>query len=516
MPMLSTETTHALRRLLWARHQPQQDIDRWYQQGFVFQSPTSRFPLGLVQGHGGPCGVLAAVQAEVVRLYLFPERETLTTDARMTKLTKEMSEDAQYEWLARALVSLLYQCASTRADGVRDIRIVMNEDSTASDTKACNEQVYVEEVVSVSSDSDRGLIDCIKSQKAGWQSADGVVLFMFSVLRSRGIDAIRSDMDDQDGNLTGQFGHCSQELVNLLLTGVASSNVFDGAVPMGDTGLMLRGVEARPRLGYLTELEALRYCQVGYFYKCPMAPVWVIGSTSHFSVCFGLDDKLSEVSASQMLMQRIQRVFKSFDPMEGGFLDIGSLVDSLKQLGVSNEILSNEYWMGQLFSRLEVSGAGIVLWDDYWKIVSVLLHTGDLELALSGNFSAMSSGSRPKSDEEIARALQAQFDAEFGAGSATQTTEDISAPDEEEFDVCYYNGLAKRPDSTRQNIPGDPQLARAHIKCSRTEEFIGQSIPTELSSVGSSQGSTTFDDILKTKWPQAHIRWEGESVPSVN
>jgi hypothetical protein len=67
----------------------------------------------------------------------------------------------------------------------------------------------------------------------------------------------------------GNFGHCTQELLNLLLVGQASSNVFDGSVPLGDStaaassdSVMLRGIPARAPVGYLTQVEALRYCQV--------------------------------------------------------------------------------------------------------------------------------------------------------------------------------------------------------------------------------------------------------------
>jgi ubiquitin carboxyl-terminal hydrolase MINDY-3/4 len=66
----------------------------------------------------------------------------------------------------------------------------------------------------------------------------------------------------------GQFGHCTQELMNLLLTGEASSNVFDGQIPMLEDGgagadqLMLKGVRGRADVGYLSQLESLRYCEV--------------------------------------------------------------------------------------------------------------------------------------------------------------------------------------------------------------------------------------------------------------
>lgn len=51
-------------------------------------------------------------------------------------------------------------------------------------------------------------------------------------------------------------------MLNLLLCGVATSNVFDGSKPMGDTGLTLKGIPSQAAVGYLTHLEALRYCQV--------------------------------------------------------------------------------------------------------------------------------------------------------------------------------------------------------------------------------------------------------------
>lgn len=65
-----------------------------------------------------------------------------------------------------------------------------------------------------------------------------------------------SEMDDADVCLTGEYGYCSQELVNLLLTGRATTNVFDGEQDCG--GKMLKGVSAKSRIGLLTLLEWYR------------------------------------------------------------------------------------------------------------------------------------------------------------------------------------------------------------------------------------------------------------------
>ena len=66
-------------------------------------------------------------------------------------------------------------------------------------------------------------------------------------------------MDDSEMSLVGEHNFCSQELVNLLLTGTATTNVFDGNKSFGDDEsddhYLLRGIQKRSRLGLLTLLE---------------------------------------------------------------------------------------------------------------------------------------------------------------------------------------------------------------------------------------------------------------------
>ena len=145
--------------------------------------------------------------------------------------------------------------------------------------------------------------------------------------------------------------------------------------PPTHPGLKLRGVPARPPIGYLTHLEALRYVQVGTHYKTPLYPIWVVGSSSHFTVLFSMDKGkpyppppftvphsliqttfhprthssffkppflktpthppthplnqntkgCNEESAGEQLLARVQRVFQSHDPSEGGFIQIADL-----------------------------------------------------------------------------------------------------------------------------------------------------------------------------------------------
>ena len=53
-------------------------------------------------------------------------------------------------------------------------------------------------------------------------SPGGVMYLVMSLVESRGIDRIKNDFDDPNTTITAQFGHSSQELMNLLLTGQVS------------------------------------------------------------------------------------------------------------------------------------------------------------------------------------------------------------------------------------------------------------------------------------------------------
>uniref|UniRef100_A0A452T4R8 Ubiquitin carboxyl-terminal hydrolase MINDY n=1 Tax=Ursus maritimus TaxID=29073 RepID=A0A452T4R8_URSMA len=107
--------------------------------------------------------------------------------------------------------------------------------------------------------------------------------------------SVRQDFDVPTSHLIGAHGYCTQELVNLLLTGKAVSNVFNDVVEL-DSGngniTLLKGITARSDIGFLSLFEHYNVCQVGCFLKTPRFPIWVVCSESHFSVLFGLQPEL--------------------------------------------------------------------------------------------------------------------------------------------------------------------------------------------------------------------------------
>jgi hypothetical protein len=426
----------------------------------------SHLPWGLLQQHGGPCGVMAAVQAELLRLLLFGKRRrimsaTAATSATATDVVHEETLQLDYPTSpnvmpggpSQAITPDLIRQALARSIAVMLARAALTPPATGDDTAERKNVVRV--VLPTKSDGDAAglswqdlepwisapdamgqtssalsvytidLSDVVsgavgagggpKRQKTAeskefletrilrlaravgtfllqapengrpplenFRRPGGVMLLVMSVVASRGKHVIESEFDDPVGaKLTSQFGHCGQELINLLLTGQAVSNVFDNTLkPSGD--LVLRGIQSQPTIGYLSQLEAMRYCEVGSFYKSPRFPIWVVGSASHFTVLFGQATSLKE-SKSDMLLEQCRRAFKGVEGgEEHGFISTVHLGTVLAALDLD---VGGDHAVQTLAASLEVSGAGIILWDGFWKVASRLMTGATLEQVLQG------------------------------------------------------------------------------------------------------------------------------------
>jgi hypothetical protein len=110
--------------------------------------------------------------------------------------------------------------------------------------------------------------DYIRHFKAIFTNKDGngVPLLVYSVILTKGIEVIKSEMDIEGSKLTTEHGYAGQELVNLMLTGKAHTNVHDGDKEMGED-FTLRGIPSLSDIGFLTLYEAYGYFEVGKFYK---------------------------------------------------------------------------------------------------------------------------------------------------------------------------------------------------------------------------------------------------------
>ncbi|KAK6131023.1 hypothetical protein DH2020_035234 [Rehmannia glutinosa] len=339
-------------------------LAQWSNQGIRF-SADPETSMGLVQHEGGPCGVLAAIQAFVLKYLLFspeasdnvaqnipsnlsirrvPKNESVATD-----IFSRLSEGQKSRALVRSMSEILFLCGCNERALIASLNI-SNHDFVESVNGSEDEAIAkVLRDLSVESGADLQKVLRVDTCTSRWsalqkleallpifRSRMGALLFLISALLSRGLDNVQEDRDDPSQPLvTAPFGHASQEIVNLLLSGSAVANVFDGKMDLGG-GMFVKGITTTVEVGFLTLLESLNFCKVGQYLKCPKWPIWVVGSESHYTVLFALDTKVQEenelenreTQTGERLMPKIkaEAVLLDLDKSLGGVKDSTGLM----------------------------------------------------------------------------------------------------------------------------------------------------------------------------------------------
>uniref|UniRef100_A0A673IUE5 Ubiquitin carboxyl-terminal hydrolase MINDY n=1 Tax=Sinocyclocheilus rhinocerous TaxID=307959 RepID=A0A673IUE5_9TELE len=250
--------------------------EEWKQQNFTF-SDTPGLKYGIVQKKGGPCGVLAAVQACAIQKLLFEESSNDSLDERL-----EVSNILRTKCLSRALADILW-----RAGNMKRATVAISLFTPIGRYKSDG---ILEMITYVTMETLDDLTSVLEQHIRQFESGPfGCILLTVSAILSRTIATIQSDMDVPTSTLIGAHGYCTQELVNLLLCGQAVSNVFDDEMKL-DSGngnfTLLKGIKAHCNIGLLSLFEHYDICKVGSHLKTPKFPIWVVCSESHFSVLF--------------------------------------------------------------------------------------------------------------------------------------------------------------------------------------------------------------------------------------
>ncbi|XP_025833511.1 ubiquitin carboxyl-terminal hydrolase MINDY-3 homolog isoform X2 [Agrilus planipennis] len=278
-----------------------------------------------------------------------------------------MTEDLQHKYLINALCEILKQCnvkkyiiasfnkakcKSITDTGCSTNRLNGNEKdelhflaSEVSKTFHDNLQLYIFTKI-------EDVAVFFKQNICIFKETFGVLLFLYSVLATRGVDLVKYESDTTEPFIDATYGYGSQSLINLMLTGRAVTYVWDNYQDVG--GLRLRGLEKQSQVGFITLLEHLRYCTVGSFYKNPVHPVWILGSDTHLSVLFSDERKLVSPETKS---EKARRIFKTFDPDGNNFINVSSLQDVLASL----ELVSEPEYVDIMRKKLDPENLGIIL-----------------------------------------------------------------------------------------------------------------------------------------------------------
>eukprot|EP00931_Biecheleriopsis_adriatica_P074242 TRINITY_DN48346_c0_g1_i1.p1 TRINITY_DN48346_c0_g1~~TRINITY_DN48346_c0_g1_i1.p1 ORF type:complete len:549 (-),score=121.33 TRINITY_DN48346_c0_g1_i1:45-1691(-) len=378
---LEDSETAELLRLLFGDKPDTADVERWLNVGFQW-SQRGGTEWGLWQRHGGPCGVFAPVQAFIVRHLLFGGEGGEAPEPATTEQRREQplavggadEEDARASVLAHALASILFHSTQTSSYVVCEVAPKAAEESASAGDGAA---AAIAAAVATSSGAGALLIKGHRTTRAldarqlleegadGWLAGPrGVLSFLCSVLLTRMACTVREDMDDPSTPLIGRFGHCSQELVNMMLIGEATSNVFDGTRWLGDdpsSGFLVKGVDSDrvgvPHVGFLSEMEPMRYLCVGVLYKHPDFPIWVLGSPTHYTLLFSTRRADSQLSDEARLEQQAKKVFVDNSLDEGGLAMSSNLSKMLEAMGIDSKKLAE--------AEGEMVREEVILWEDF-------------------------------------------------------------------------------------------------------------------------------------------------------
>lgn len=347
------------------------DVERWLKVGFTW-SQRSGTEWGLWQKQGGPCGVYAPVQAFIVKHLLFGG-EPIPRRKEHPLGTGADDEDDRGAVLAHALASILFQCTPNSSYTICQVHFSAEGDSQEAQAvqQAAPAAVAAGQGSSVLAATVRQVARIAEARQVLEEGVDswlagplGVLSFLFSVLVSRTVATVTEDMDDSSTPLIGRFGHCSQELVNLMLIGESTSNVFDGTRWLGDdpsSGFLVRGVDSErvgvPQVGLLSELETYRLLSVGMLYKNPDFPIWVLASPTHYTMIFSTQRSDSQLSEEAKLDQQVKKVFVENSIDEGGLAMSTNLGKMLEALGIESKKLPD--------AQQDIVREDVILWEDF-------------------------------------------------------------------------------------------------------------------------------------------------------
>lgn len=358
-PVSSTDFDEII-KIMWGNEVKEDVFQRW-KQGFRFSSDE---PTALIQHEGGPCAVIAPVQAYILK--------SLISDSSKKPINwHELESEIVSKLLIRALCEILTQAyagnkfilvqlkeSEVLAQGAMS-NLTRDQDFNNENQPSSDHLYFHSQLRTLSFESSEEVEAYYLERIDMLRETFGVLLFLYSVLCTKGVEALHCEVTDPtEPFVDGEYGYGSQCLINLMITGRAVAHVWNHDQDI--CGLKLKGINQQSKVGFLTLLEHLRYCEVGSFLKNPINPVWVLGSETHLTVLFSFEKRL--VSA-ETPSEVARRVFKSFDPEGNNFIAADLLQDVMTML----DLVSDPEYVDIMRKKLDSENLGIILLSSFME-----------------------------------------------------------------------------------------------------------------------------------------------------
>ncbi|XP_053373722.1 ubiquitin carboxyl-terminal hydrolase MINDY-3-like [Mercenaria mercenaria] len=348
-----------VKRLLWGDDLKEEVFLRWMQ-GFAFSENEAT---ALVQYEGGPCAVIAPVQGFIIKNALFSQRPV----EDFSQVTVEESTELLLQALCDIFIHVssgAYTILSLEQESCDSNNQSESSNQSEAGQSSCKKSRLDQEMfhskLRCTKCSDIEMMRRnMKTNISDYMGPSGVLLYLYSIILTKGIEQIKNEVEDPGEPLIdGIHGHGSQSLINLLITSKAVTNVWDNDKDV--SGLKLHGVSRRAFIGFLSFMEHLRYCEVGWNLKNPEYPVWLIGSETHLTVLFS---KNRNLVITETLESNARRIFQTFDPEGNGFIATIVLGDLLAAL----DLVSDKEYVDIMASKLDAENLGIITQSSFFE-----------------------------------------------------------------------------------------------------------------------------------------------------
>ncbi|KAI3380271.1 hypothetical protein SNEBB_004897 [Seison nebaliae] len=496
---------NSIEKLVWLKdgrdkNELENEFEQW-SQGFTFSEFEKT---ALIQEMGGPCGVIVPVQAEMIYHLLFAPQP----------LSDEMTwrnYDNRNSILTLALYEILIRASSeeNKFRLVRMNRSTIEEIDMKMDKE--EEDMFSEEMIGLKDDSDEIVMITKKEKKSmltltsgqfhelleiesiesreelkkylethlnQYLERYGIILFLYSVIMSRGIDVIEKDLISADQPiLIDMYALANQSLINLMLIGEAVPYVWDDDKNL--EGLILRGIPRRSKIGFLTMMEHHRLVEVGWKLKNPQFPIWILSSGDHLTLFFSTQLKLTKENERVKMLRLADQIFTQQEASpQCQFIMKEKLLVICNELGIYVDNLD------RLYRELDRDDLGIISKNEF------------LRYFYPEAFAAIKA-TEMTNDDSIIAIEQVLNVEEEGTGTANIQRGDPLFGNL--FHAFHYNGLKN---SNFQKEVRYRECETQILDFSQSAKLVTK--------------TTLMGNVLETKWATLFTKWKENIEPNIN
>ncbi|CAD5113966.1 DgyrCDS3129 [Dimorphilus gyrociliatus] len=268
----------------------------WKNTGFVFYDESAPTPWGLQTSLCGARGVVMCVQSWIIKNMFFKNKDLVSAamDGKIVSLADHARRLNRTKILMECLSEMIWRAGDKRSCKICITGTKVHVRNTTYRGDGITEKIDIYKF-----DSYPELLKFMSNNSREWRGSGGVLLFVYSIIMTRGTKNILKDAGTpEDGKwvqLLTDWEEVTCALINLLLTGKAALYMHNGLKFYDNSGKTLdcpqQGIDERSDIGVLAYNDERRI-EIGSMLKTPKYPIWIASANRQIGVLFSLKPEL--------------------------------------------------------------------------------------------------------------------------------------------------------------------------------------------------------------------------------